>query len=463
MSFGVYNVAIDFIKFNYMKNLSRIFATIMLLACVVSLNAGDWLKDGTKKKPYDLFRTYTSEAIPYRIPAIAKTASGDLVAVADYRFCRADIGFGHIDLHARISSDNGKTWGEVFTVVAGDGKKVDNNPNLSLTAGYGDPCIVADRESNRVLLICVCGYQTYFAATREYPNQVARLYSEDGGKTWSAPEVITEQFYAPIDNAPMGPIKSMFIGSGRIHQSRYTKVGDYYRLYACMLARDKDNNFCNFVVYSDDFGQNWNILGGVDAAPVPAGGDEPKTEELPDGSVLLSSRCGGGRLYNIFKFTDAAKAEGSWGKHAFSGEKNNGVAALNNSCNGEVLVLPVKRNSDGKDMYILLQSLPFGGGRTNVGIYYKELAVAEDFDTPENLAKDWDGRYLVTHKASAYSTMIQQQDGAIAFAYEEDTYGTQGGGYTIAYKSFTIDEITDGKYSLNEKVNRKKFLKKLSK
>ena len=451
------------LKFNYMKNFNRICATLMLLVCVVSLNAGDWLKDGTKKKPFDLFRTYTSEAIPYRNPAIAKTASGDLGAVADYRFCRADIGFGHIDLHARISSDNGKTWGDVFTIIAGDGKKVDNNPNLSLTAGYGDPCIVADRESNRVLLICVCGYQTYFAATREYPNQVARLYSEDGGKTWSAPEVITEQFYAPIDNAPMGPIKSMFIGSGRIHQSRYTKVGDYYRLYACMLARDKDNNFCNFVVYSDDFGKNWSILGGTDVAHIPAGGDEPKTEELPDGSILLSSRCGGGRLYNIFKFTDAAKAEGTWGKHAFSGEKNNGVAALNNSCNGEVLVLPVKRNSDGKDMYILLQSLPFGGGRTNVGIYYKELAASEDFDTPENIAKDWDGRFQVTYKASAYSTMIQQQDGAIAFAYEEDTYGTQGGGYTIAYKSFTVDEITDGKYSYNEKVNCKKFLKKLAK
>ena len=131
-----------------MKNFNRICATLMLLVCVVSLNAGDWLKDGTKKKPFDLFRTYTSEAIPYRIPAIAKTASGDLVAVADYRFCRADIGFGHIDLHARISSDNGKTWGDVFTIIAGDGKKVDNNPNLSLTAGYGDPCIVADRESN---------------------------------------------------------------------------------------------------------------------------------------------------------------------------------------------------------------------------------------------------------------------------------------------------------------------------
>ena len=444
-----------------MRFLTRIAVVAMFFLFSVSVTADNYYKDGVRKKSYDLFRTFTSEAIPYRIPAIAKTNDGALVAIADYRFCRADIGFGHIDLHCRISNDNGKSWGNLFTIIEGDGNKVDNNPNLSLTAGYGDPCIVADRESNRLLLICVCGYQTYFAATREYPNQVARLYSEDGGKSWSEPQVITEQFYAPLDNSPVGPIQSMFIGSGRIHQSRYTKVGEYYRLYACMLARDKDNNFCNFVVYSDDFGQQWNILGGVDAAPIPSGGDEPKTEELPDGSILLSSRCGGGRLYNIFKFTDTATAKGEWGKVAFSGEKNGGVAALDNSCNGEVLVLPVTRNEDGKYMYIALQSLPFGRGRNNVGIYYKELSVANDFDTPENFAKEWDGRYQVTHKASAYSTMIQQQDGSIAFVYEEDTYGTNGGGYTIAYKNFTIEEITKGKYSYNNKVNRKKFLKKL--
>ena len=56
------------------------------------------------------------------------------------------------------------------------------------SAGYGDPAIVADRESNRVLMLCVCGYQVFFYSTREIPNQVARLYSEDGAtnKYWAA-------------------------------------------------------------------------------------------------------------------------------------------------------------------------------------------------------------------------------------------------------------------------------------
>lgn len=434
-----------------------------------SKNSGIILKDlevaltryFEKPEPhFELFPTLTSAAIPYRIPAITTTANGDLLAVADYRHCRYDIGNGRIDLHGRISKDNGKTWGEIFTIIEGDGKLVDNNRNISLTAGYGDPAIVADRESNRVLMLCVCGYQTFFYSTRDIPNQVARLYSEDGGATWSAPEVITEQFYTPFDNSNVGPIRSMFIGSGRIFQSRLTKVGDYYRLYAAMLARDKDGTFCNFVVYSDDFGGQWKVLGSTDKGAIPHSGDEPKTEELPDGSIVISSRCGGGRYYNIFRFEDAETATGEWGEMAYSGARNNGVTALNNSCNGEIMILPAVRNSDGKQLYIALQSLPFGSGRSNVGIYYKELEDYNDFLTPAHFAKDWDGRYRSSITSSAYSTMTLQADGALAFIYEEDTYCTSGGGYTIAYKAYTLEKITDGKYSLDKNENRALYLYK---
>ena len=429
---------------------------IILKECEVS-----FARHFEKPEPhFDLFPTLTSADIPYRIPAITTTADGNLLAVADYRHCRYDIGNGRIDLHGRISKDNGKTWGDIFTIIEGDGKLVNNDRNASLTAGYGDPAIVADRESNRVLMLCVCGYQVFFYSTREVPNQVARLYSEDGGRTWSKPEVITEQFYTPFDSSNIGPIRSMFIGSGRIFQSRLTKVGDYYRLYAAMLARDKDGTFCNFVVYSDDFGGQWKILGSTDKGAIPHSGDEPKTEELPDGSILISSRCGGGRYYNIFRFDDTETATGSWGEMAFSGAKNNGVAALNNSCNGEVMILPAIRNKDGKKLYLALQSLPLGSGRSNVGIYYKELEDYNDFLTPKHFAKDWDGRYRSSITGSAYSTMTLQADNALAFIYEEDTYSTSGGGYTIVYKSYTIEKITDGKYSLDTNENRALYLYK---
>ncbi|MBQ5627276.1 MAG: hypothetical protein IIU97_04115, partial [Bacteroidaceae bacterium] len=63
----------------------------------------------------EIFTTATAGDIPYRIPAIAMAKNGDLIAVADYRHSRADIGmasYGRIDLHARISKDNGANWAE---------------------------------------------------------------------------------------------------------------------------------------------------------------------------------------------------------------------------------------------------------------------------------------------------------------------------------------------------------------
>ena len=432
-----------------MRKLIRLF--VVALCMMILASCGEQRKQVTYEEqgPTEVFPTLNKEQIPYRIPAITLTSKGDLLTVVDYRPCRSDIGFGRVDLYGRISQDNGKTWGEMFNIIEGDGILVDNDPNKSLTAGYGDPCLIADRESDRVLLICVAGYQPYIRSTREVPIHAVTMHSEDGGKTWGKPVDVTEQFYAPLDKSAVGPIKGLFIGSGRIMQSTRTKVGDYYRLYASMLARDKDGNFCNFVVYSDDFGSNWKILGDVNVPGVPSKGDEPKTEELPDGSIVLSSRTKGGRMYNIFKFTDADKAEGSWGEHAFSGAENNGVAALENSCNGEILILPVWRNSDNKKTHMALQSVPFGPKRNNVGIYYKELADASDYGTPADFAKDWDGRYQVSDKGSGYSTMILQADGQVAFFYEEDLHkAVAGGGYSMIYLSIPVEKITDGKYSL---------------
>ena len=56
--------------------------------------------------------------------------------------------------------------------------------------------------------------------------------------------------------------------------------------------------------------------------------------------------------------------------------------------------------------------------------------------------------------------MTLQADNSLAFIYEEDTYSTSGGGYTIAYKSYTLEKITDGKYSYDNNENRALYLYK---
>ena len=398
---------------------------------------------------FEVFTTATSSDIPYRIPAIAMAKNGDLIAVADYRHSRADIGmasYGRIDLHARISKDNGANWETKFPIVEGKGS---SSPDF-MHVGFGDPCIVADRESNRVLVLSCAGNVSFPSGTRNNHQNIARFYSEDNGATWSEPVDIADAIYAMWDNSSNhGPVRAMFIGSGKIHQSRYVKVNDYYRLYCAVLLKNVNGTNTNFVLYSDDFGGSWDVLGGVENAPVPSGGDEPKVEELPNGNIVISSRINGGRYFNIFTFADKAAATGSWGNMATSNSANGGVVAQGNSCNGEIMIVPVVRNEDKREMWLALQSLPFGNGRANVGIYYKELASGSDYSTPANFAKDWDGRHQASFLASAYSTMCYQKDSTIAFLYEEDTYGVNAhGGYNIMYKNYSIEQITNGRYSV---------------
>ena len=401
---------------------------------------------------FEVFQLLDPTDIPYRIPALAVTKDGTLIAVADYRHSGTDIGVtdkGRIDLHYRLSYDNGNTWTDVMPLIEGKG---DKSPDF-MNVGFGDPCIVADRESNRVLLLSCAGNVSFQNGTRQNHQNIARFYSEDGGKTWSAPEDIAESIYSQFDETRYGPVRSMFVASGRIFQSPTVKVGNYYRLYCAVLVRDKYATHMNYVLYSDDFGGQWKILGDANTPAVYNTADEPKVEELPDGSILISSRYNGGRYYNMFLFDDANSAQGQWLTKAFSGASNNGVESNDNSTNGEVMILPVVRTADNKAMHLLLQSVPLGPQRKNVGIYYKELADQMDYLDPEFIAENWDGILQVTTLNSAYSTMAWQKDNRLGFLYEEETHGASTlayGGYTIVYECFEIEDITEGKYKYHK-------------
>lgn len=380
--------------------------------------------------------------VPYRIPAIASTGSGVLIAVGDYRYSKADIGSGRIDLHIRRSFDYGKTWAPIQKPanMVGDGKCSGGNDY----AGFGDPCIVADRESDRVMILSCAGYPGFWNCTREQHQRCARWYSDDAGETWTGPEFIDNTYvFEPLDSSPLGPGKGMFFGSGKIHQSRFVKVGDYYRLYAANSVNTA-NGCMNFVLYSDDFGETWQFLGGTKVAPIPPSGDEPKCEELPNGNVLITSRCAGGRNINIFKFTNKEKATGSWGTKTFSGASNNGIKASSNACNGETLVIPVVRKADGVKTWLIMQSVPTGTGRDNVGIFYKDLEKTTSYSTCANLAKNWDGFHRSSLTSSAYSTMCVQGNRHIAFFYEENG---KNSGYDMVYKDYTVEDITDSLYT----------------
>ena len=380
----------------------------------------------------DLWKsTYTAGPTNhFRIPALTQTKDGKLIAVTDLRYDHAaDVGeFGgsthRVDLVMKHSTDFGLTWSD----TGSSGVNLTNVP-VPVEYGRGDAAIVADRDSNEVLIIHVRGNVKY----QDGKQSVYKLRSNDGGVTWD-PLDITDAIYG-MNTAEW---QRLFITSGKIHQSRYIKTGNYYRIYAAPLIA----GFGNTVLYSDDFGDTWKVLGrDATARPTPQG-DEAKVEELPDGRVILLSRRSNGRWCNIFTYTNRDTGLGSW--------ESDGPKWLNKGndggTNGEILILKAVRVSDKTPATIALLSFPKTSGRNDVTIFWRMI---EDNISLTDFADGtkWQEK-LIKPGDSAYSTMILQSDNRIGFLYEADGIPTahNSKGYIIRYESLPISAITDGEY-----------------
>ena len=380
---------------------------------------------------------------PYRIPALATTANGYVFAINDYRPCGNDIGYGEVDLVMRHSTAAGSDWdGHSWTepVTIADGLGHANEGIWKL--GFGDPAIVADRETNEILVMSVCGNRTcwdgnYGAGTAdnpENPNRVSRLYIKFNEKTqqWvvGEPEEVTYSIYPLFDDEEGNHhVGSMFIGAGRIAQSSKIKVGTHYRIYCAVWAVSTGSGrYHNYAIYSDDFGKTWNLLGelGNDYNDSPAPyGNEPKCEELPDGSVLLSSRKGYGRYFNVFHYTDIENGKGTW-DGVVSTDAVGDLKWGNNDTNGE----PLRVGN------VLFQSAPTGNGRRDVSIFYKVLSNDPADYTPTKLSNGWT-EIEISDEESAYSSMALLPDNeTLAIFYEEAP-----GGYSMVYLPLKLKNI----------------------
>ena len=386
----------------------------------------------------DVTLFYDDDPFSYRIPAIATTSTGRLIAVSDYRYSLDDIGrynYGTanpgIDLVIRTSDDNGKTWSEKQTIAAGSRVRGTDD------CAYGDAAIAVVGE--KVLVMAAAGDVMFGNGSAEAHNRAVRVFSEDNGVTWTKQDISETLFLG--DDATIKNGYTSFFGSGRLAvDENYNGTGKA-RIYGALLLK-KASGTGNYVIYTDDLGLTWNILGGSQD-PI-ANQDEPKVEILPSGQILLSVRRGGGRQFNVFTYSDKTTNEGSWNSNV-NGCPNGG----SNTCNGEPFVVDAK-DANGNAVKLLLQSQPKGGSglydRRDVTIWYKEITNTSY--TSADIAGNWTQGIQVSTQQSAYSAMALQEDGKIAFFFEEaPCYGDdQAKGYCMVYTPLTIETITKGNY-----------------
>ncbi|HRI88020.1 MAG TPA: sialidase family protein [Candidatus Hydrogenedentes bacterium] len=216
----------------------------------------------------DLFFQGMNGVPVYRIPALAVTPRGAVLAVCD---ARADTGQdlpNDIDIVMRRSTDNGATWSEP-KVIADFGKQ-----------GCGDAALLVDRSNGRVWCFFVyapdgVGVSTSKPGVTGDTLQLYLMHSDDDGLTWSKPRNITAEVKDPAWEAVWSsPGTGYQDAEGRLYFPHSRKSGD--TLYS-------------HLIYSDDHGETWRA-GGTAAENT----DEWMLVQRADGSLLGNFRSNAG-------------------------------------------------------------------------------------------------------------------------------------------------------------------------
>jgi sialidase-1 len=213
----------------------------------------------------------------YRIPGIAVTAKGTVLAYSEARRNNSS-DWGEIEVHLRRSTDRGKSWLDPQH-IAHIGARLEGNPHKKEAGAkeqtVNNPVAIVDRETGAIEFLYCINYASCYA-----------MRSTDDGLTWTAPIDITatfEPFRKHYDWKVIatGPGHGIQLKSGRLVVPiwlAYGAVGDHKPSAAG-------------TIYSDDHGKTWQ----AGDLCLPNEGDlgdpnETMITELSDGRVMLVSR-----------------------------------------------------------------------------------------------------------------------------------------------------------------------------
>lgn len=316
----------------------------------------------------------------YRIPALAVTPDGVLVAAYDRRNNNAGDLPNDIDVLVRTSRDDGRTWTDPVVVA-----------DYSGGVGVGDPSLIIDRETGRIFVFYAYGPPGigYFASGQGNDPDSTKIlhadysYSDDGGKTWTARR-ITQQIKDPS-------WYGMFASSGTGIQ---LTTGRLIQQYA---VRKDGQNYAGSA-YSDDHGETWKM--GELVGPLM---DENKTVELADGRVMLNSRTTGAPTRLVAYSSD---------KGVTYGTPQPDDELIDPGVNASIIRYDLRaKAADPRAHWLLFSNPAHPTARQNLTVRMSC-----------NDGLTWPISKVVDAGPAAYSTMVRLPDGTIGLFYEKGPY-----------------------------------------
>jgi len=371
---------------------------ILLMACTV----GVFAQKGTHKiakgvKQYeDLFNATDNDDIAcYRIPAIVTAPNGDLIAAIDERVPSCgDLKWSKdINIVIRRSSNNGKKWSEIETVI-----------DFPLGKSASDPSMIVDFETNEIFMF----YNYMNLDTEKDIYYLHMVKSADNGKTWSEPVDITKQIAKPEWHKDF-----KFITSGRGIQTRDGK------LLHCMVNLNSGMH----LFASDDHGKSWYF---IDTPIKPA--NESKIVELANGDWMVNARANGKKLRYVHVSSDEGK---TWKTRAEE-------QLIDPGCNGSIIRYTAIEDGYKKNRLL------FSNAKRTKG--RKNMTVRVSYDE----GKTWTEGKTIYTGGSAYSSLTVLENGDIGLFFEQDGYKKN------PFVSFSLKWLTDGADKYKKPSTKKK-------
>lgn len=360
---------------------------LLLLCCTMSLALTaqtDGKFENGLKETHDLFnKSMDPDVSCYRIPAIVTAPNGDLISAIDERVPSCgDLKWSKdINIVVRRSKNNGKSWGEIETVV-----------DFPFGRSASDPSMIVDEVTKEIFL-----FYNYMDLDKEkdvYYLHVVK--SSDNGKTWGEPQDITSQIAKPE-----WKMDFKFITSGRGIQTRGG------RLLHCMVNLNSGLH----VFGSDDHGKSWFF---IDTPVKPA--NESKIVELADERWMINSRVNGKGM----RYVHVSSDEGAtW-------ETRPEPTLIDPGCNASIIRYTAIKDGYEKNR-LLFANAKMKKGRKN-------MTVRISYDEGQT----WSEGKTIYKSGSAYSSLTKLENGDIGLFFEKDDYTEN------PFVSFSLEWLTDG-------------------